>query len=92
MVKLGDRVKDIISGFEGIATGRIEYLYGCSQIQIVPETMDKDGKKRDAQWLNEQRVVIVEALAIKVSPDSRPTTEIPGGDHDDYPDPADNCP
>lgn len=29
MVTLGARVKDNITGFEGIATGRAEYLYGC---------------------------------------------------------------
>lgn len=29
MPKLGKRYRDKITGFEGIATGRFEYLHGC---------------------------------------------------------------
>lgn len=28
-VQLGKRYRDTISGFEGVATGRFEYLHGC---------------------------------------------------------------
>ena len=36
-IKLGDKVRDRISGFEGIATSRTEYLNGCFQIEITPK-------------------------------------------------------
>lgn len=36
MIKLGDKVKDKISGFEGLATARSEFLYGCVRILVEP--------------------------------------------------------
>lgn len=35
-VDLGNRVKDIVTGFEGIATQRLEYLDGRIDIGVVP--------------------------------------------------------
>lgn len=29
MIQLGERYRDTITGFEGIATARFEYLHGC---------------------------------------------------------------
>lgn len=62
MVKviLGDEVKDSISGFTGIATGRAEYLTGCVQIQIASATLK--GEPTD-HWIDEQRLTIVEEAA-----------------------------
>ncbi len=54
MVKLGDRVKDRISGFKGVVTGRTEYLYGCIRLMVEPEGLH-DGKPIDSQWFDEQR-------------------------------------
>lgn len=36
-VKLGDKVRDKVSGYEGIATSRTEFLNGCFQIEITPK-------------------------------------------------------
>jgi hypothetical protein len=55
---LGKKVKDKISGFEGIAIGRCEYLMGCNQIGICP-TVDKDGKRQDVQWFDEGRIEVI---------------------------------
>lgn len=55
-IKLGTTVRDVITGFEGVVTGRAEYLTGCAQVQVVPRVLDKDGKRRDSEWFDEQRV------------------------------------
>ena len=55
MIKLGTKVKDSITGFEGIATSRVEYLIGCTQIGITPP-VDKDGKVPDVVYLDEYRL------------------------------------
>jgi hypothetical protein len=34
-IKLGDRVRDKVSGYEGIAVARIEFLNGCTQYTIA---------------------------------------------------------
>ena len=55
MIKLGELVKDRISGFEGIATGKSEYLYGCVRILVEPKKL-KDGKPIEGEWIDEQRL------------------------------------
>ncbi|GAF86063.1 unnamed protein product [marine sediment metagenome] len=40
-IKLGDRVRDKITGFTGIATARTEWLYGCICITIQGERLEK---------------------------------------------------
>src|ERR1700728_2195934 len=42
-VKLGDVVRDRISGFAGVATSRTEYLNGCVRWQVSPQHLH-DGK------------------------------------------------
>ena len=42
-VMLGDLVRDIVSGFEGVAVSRHTYIEGCSRISVQPP-VDKDGK------------------------------------------------
>ncbi len=41
-VKLGDRAKDKISGFEGIVCAITNWISGCKRITISPEKL-KDG-------------------------------------------------
>ena len=57
-IKLGQKAKDIVTGFEGIIVGKADYLYGCSQYGIVPK-LDKDGKKGDTEWFDEGRIRII---------------------------------
>ena len=66
-IKLGSKVVDSITGFEGIATARHEYLYGCVRITITPDKLH-DGKPVDEQWFDEQRLNLVEVRDPVVSP------------------------
>jgi hypothetical protein len=56
-VTLGEKYRDTISGFEGVAVGRYEYLYGC--IRIGLEGLDKDGAPVERVF-DEQRLEVVE--------------------------------
>lgn len=47
---------DVVTGFEGIITGKIVYLFGCSQYGIVPPVLDN--KTADCQWFDEGRIRI----------------------------------
>jgi len=51
----GDQVKDKITGFSGIITGRGDYLTGCNQYAIQPPAKE-DGTLPDAHWFDEDRV------------------------------------
>lgn len=57
---LGYKVRDKITGFEGVATGYVTYISGCNQVWIAPFGLDKDGKARESHWFDEQRLEIVE--------------------------------
>lgn len=50
MITLGKEGKDKITGFQGIITGRVEYLYGCNQYCLVPKA--KDGEIKSGEWFD----------------------------------------
>ena len=54
----GYRVKDRVTGFTGLAMGEIFYLSGCVQILVAPP-VGPDGKLPEAQWMDRQRLEIV---------------------------------
>jgi len=33
-VKLGERYRDKISGFEGVAIAKVEFIYGCTRVTL----------------------------------------------------------
>ena len=78
MVKLGSKVKDLNTGFEGIAIARAEWLYGCARIRVRSQTLH-EGKPLDDQWFDEESIEVVTKQAPKVSADNSAKT---GGPHD----------
>lgn len=52
---LGLTFKDKITGFEGVATGYVQYLTGCNQVLLAPRC-GPDGALRDSQWFDQQRL------------------------------------
>ena len=70
MINLGDKVRDPITGFEGIVTSRSEHINGCTRIGVQPP-MDKDGRVPSPEWLDEPAVDLIEAGVFK--PKSRKT-------------------
>ena len=77
-IRLGAKVKDRISGFEGIASAKIEYLTGCTQIGVMPEGLTADGKTKEWSYFDWQRLEIVDEetgfLTIAQSVPSRAAT------------------
>lgn len=60
-INLGDRAKDVVSGWEGVVCSRHEYLNGCVRFMI--EGADKDGKPEGFVF-DEQQVVVIEHNAV----------------------------
>lgn len=72
--ELGNKIKDLVSGVEGITTGRIEYLNGCVQYNITPPA-DKDGKAINSFYYDQNQLELVSVgIAKKV------VTANPAGD------------
>jgi len=70
MIKLGNEVKHLITGFTGIAVARCEYLNGCIQYCVQPQALDKDGKMQDALYIDDRALV---AIGEGVKLDARPS-------------------
>lgn len=66
MVKLGDKVKDTVSGFEGIAVARHSYLAGCDRFAVQPP-IDKDGKLPESETFDEPCLEVTEVASVKVT-------------------------
>ena len=57
-IELGVTVKDIVSGFSGIVTARIEYLNGCIQYCVKAKAIKN--KMEDGVWLDENQLDVVD--------------------------------
>lgn len=79
-IKVGQTVRDLITGFEGVVTARIEFLYGCVRLTVEPKTLDKDGNPSDGFSFDEQRCEVVKATKPKVSKDSTAPAGGPAGE------------
>lgn len=55
MITLGQKYKDKITGFEGVATGYVQYISGCNQALLAPQ-VGIDGAVRDSHWFDVQRI------------------------------------
>jgi hypothetical protein len=68
---LGKKVKDIVSGFEGVAVSKIEYMNGCTQYNIQPKCKD-DNTMIKAEWFDAEQVELVSNKTI-VKKKKKPT-------------------
>lgn len=66
-IKLGDRVKDTISGFEGVAICHAKHLYGCDTIGIKPEKLH-EGKPITEVYFDVLQVEKVEKRTSEAKP------------------------
>lgn len=56
MIKLGEEVRDVITGFEGIVIARSEYLSGRIMIEVQPKGLDRYGEMQNSERIDEQRL------------------------------------
>jgi hypothetical protein len=63
MIKLGQKVKDKVTDFTGIAVSRIEFLNGCVQVEVMPKaSKPKKGEAQtypDGKFIDEEQLEIV---------------------------------
>ena len=73
MINLGDKVKDSVTGFTGIAVARTEWLHGCMRILVQPDTLQKDGAVQEAVNFDEPQLLLIKAGKVAREPKPRPT-------------------
>lgn len=59
-VRLGDRAKDRVTGFEGIVVGITDWLAGCRRVQLLSEQLH-DGKPIDVEHFDEPNLEILQS-------------------------------
>ncbi len=64
---LGMRVEDQVTGFKGVVATVGFDLYGCIQA-IVNPGVDKDGKPRESQWFDVNRLRVVGTEPVMARP------------------------
>lgn len=75
MIENGDKVRDRVTGFEGIVVGTCEYLTGCRQASVIAPS--KDGKPAEGAWFDDDRLELLQAQAVTL-----PTRQRDGGPQD----------
>lgn len=63
-VEKGDRVQDVITGFEGIVVCITDWLNGCIRVGVQSDKL-KDGKPLNAEYFDEVQVEILKKGEIK---------------------------
>ncbi len=58
-IKLGDKVKDEVTDFEGIVIQRSEYLNGCVTCELMPKVNEK-GEIQDSVFIDEAQLTMIE--------------------------------
>lgn len=53
-IRLGEEVRDVITGFKGVAISKISYLTGCVQYGVKPKA--KNGKMLDVEYIDEDQL------------------------------------
>ena len=64
---LGDRVRDKISGLEGLCTARVVYIDNPPGIRITPHVAD-DGKPVADRWVPESRIEVIAKAELPDAP------------------------
>jgi hypothetical protein len=57
MENMGKKARDKVTGFEGIITAKVHYMYGCDQYGLTPKVLD--GKIGDTNFFDEGRIEII---------------------------------
>ncbi len=60
MIPLGAVAKDTITGFEGVVTGRTEWLNGCVRLYLQPQELH-EGQPSKERTFDEPQVVRVQS-------------------------------
>lgn len=64
---LGHKVRDRVTGFEGVATSVTFDLYGCIQAIVNPGA-GKDGKLGEQVWMDVARLEVVSKKPVMAQP------------------------
>ena len=77
MIKLGDKVRDKVTGFTGIASAKCEFLNGCVQFLVRPKmAVPKKGetpKYPEGTYIDVEQLDVVGTRKLKLNEREEPS-------------------
>ena len=70
-IELGDKVRDRITGFLGIAVAITTWLNGCVRAVVQSQQLDKDGEMREPVIFDVEDLDVVKAGAVKAKSEAK---------------------
>jgi len=77
-IKLGQEVKDTVTGFTGIAVSVTEFLQGCRRVEVQPK-VDEAGKLQELGTFDEPQLEVVGHGVLEKEKEEKPKRS--GGPH-----------
>ena len=72
---MGKTYRDIVSGFEGVCTSVVEWMYGCQQYSLQPRSESAARKEKPSLFYANQLEMVDEGISEKiVAPSCNPPT------------------
>lgn len=59
-IRLGSKIKDPITGIEGIVVNRTTYLFDATSVGVERDGVDGDGKRHELAYFQEDRVAVLQ--------------------------------
>ncbi len=59
MIALGTKVRERVSGFEGVVVARTTWLTGCDRYTVQPSGLDKAGKPFETCTFDEPQLIVL---------------------------------
>ncbi len=78
-IRLGQRVRDKVDGFQGVVVARTEWLWGCVRYEVQPEVLADDGQPLKTQWLDQEQLEVLDAPVVEGMPLPPPVGVATGG-------------
>ena len=76
-IQLGNKVRDKITGFEGTATAKVEYINGCVQYCVKPKVKE-DGSMSEVEYIDIAELEVVdEGIEVEANPTGGPQRDCP---------------
>jgi hypothetical protein len=64
--ELGDKVKSLVTGHEGVVVGVSNWLNGCRTCGVQAPIKKKGDKVEDAEWVDDSQLKVIQKRAIKI--------------------------
>lgn len=66
-IQLGDLVKDVITGFEGIAIAETKWLTGCIRYGLRSRKLDNKSIPQEDQWFDKDQLKVIKQDAVSIN-------------------------